>query len=322
MALHPAYTERFSLLEGIDSFEQLMADPALEERFHAFMQHRDAAPPPQVSTRDALVAGPHGPVAVRIYFPAGDHASRPCLVWMHGGAFVMGDLDMPEADRTAREVCVRAGAVVVSVDYRLAVHGVHYPVPLDDVVAVVRSVRDRAALYDVDRDRVAVGGASAGANLATGAVLRLRDEDGWQPAVLVAAYGVFHPVLPPVPPELAALMGQVPGLLRFTPEQTAGITAGYVGGPPGSADGYAMPALAELAGLCPVLLVDAEYDDLRASAEPFAAALDAAGVPWRRHLAPGVMHGFLNLPADVEPVGEAFQLIADVVATPATVPVT
>jgi acetyl esterase len=315
MSVHPAYAERFPLLEGIDSFEQLASDPALEERFHAFMQWRDAAPPPAVVTDDATVDGPHGPVPVRVYRPDGAATDLPCLVWMHGGAFMMGDLDMPEADRTAREVCARADAVVVSVDYRLAVGGVHYPVPLDDVVAVVRRVRADADRIGIDPARIAVGGASAGANLATGAVLRLRDEDGWQPALLVAAYGVFHPVLPPVSAEVDALMSQVPPMLRFTAEGTAGITANYLGGPPESADGYAMPALADLTGLCPVLMLDAEADDLRGSEEPFHDALVAAGVPVTRHLMPGLMHGFLNLPAEVEPVGRAFQTIADAVLT-------
>jgi acetyl esterase len=319
MPLHPAYVERFPLLDGIDSFEQLMGDPALEERFHTFMQWRDAAPPPDVATADTAVPGPHGPVPVRSYSPDGDGSSRPCLVWMHGGAFMMGDLDMPEADRTAREVCARAGAVVISVDYRLAVGGVHHPVPLDDCVAVVRWVRDTAASLGVDAERIAVGGASAGGNLATGAVLRLRDDDGWQPSWLIPAYGVFHPVLPRGSAELDALMSVAPDLLRFTPEQTAGITANYVGGPVETADGYAMPALADLAGLCPTLMVDAEYDDLRSSGELFAAALAAAGVDVRRHVAPGMMHGFVNLPAEIEPVGEVFQLIAETVAHPSPV---
>lgn len=320
MALHPAYVERFPLLEGIDSFEQLMGDPALEARFHTFMQWRETAPPPAAATRDITVPGPHGPVPVRVYEPSGGpEPDRPCLVWMHGGAFVMGDLDMPEADRTAREVCERAGAVVVSVDYRLAVGGVHHPVPLDDCVAVVRWVRDTAAALGVDRDRIAVGGASAGGNLATGAVLRLRDEDGWQPAVLIPAYGVFHPVLPPASVVLDTLMSSVPELLRFTADQTAGITSNYVGGPVETADGYAMPALADLAGLCPTLMLDAEYDDLRSSEELFAEALAAAGVDVRRHVAPGMMHGFVNLPAEIEPVGEVFQLIAEAVAHPSPV---
>ena len=161
-----------------------------------------------------------------------------------------------------------------------------------------------------------MGGASAGATLATGAVLRLRDEDGWTPAALIPVYGMFHAVLP-VAPEIDALMTEVPTLLRFTPESTAGVTANYLGGPVESADGYAMPILADLAGLCPVVLLDGEYDDLRASADLFAAALADAGVDVRRHLARGMMHGFVNLPAEVEPVGEVFSLMAETVAQPA-----
>ena len=319
MTLHPAYVERFSLLEGIDSLEELMSDPELEERFHAFMQWRDSAPPPDVPVRDTTVPGPHGPVPVRVYGEgAGD--PRPAFVWMHGGAFMMGDLDMPEADRTSREVAHRAGAVVVSVDYRLARDGVHYPVPLDDCVAVVRWVRDSALDLGVDPARIAVGGASAGATLATGATLRVRDEDDWQPAALLPVYGMFHAVLPDPTDEMAASMADVPDLLRFTPESTAGVTANYLGGPPESADGYAMPALADLAGLCPVWLYDAEYDDLRGSAEIFATALAAAGVDVGQHVAPGLMHGFTNLPAEIDAVGEVFQLMADVVRTPTVNP--
>lgn len=315
MAVHPAYAERFPLLEGIDSFEQLMGDPALEARFHAFMQWPDAAPAPDVATRDLEVPGPHGPVPVRVYTPEGPPGSRPALVWMHGGAFMFGDLDMPEADRTAREVCSRAGAVVVSVDYRLAIGGVHFPVPLDDVVAAVRWLRDGADDLGVDADRIAVGGASAGGNLATAAVIRLRDEEGWQPAVLVPAYGVFHAVLPPSTPEIDERMADVPPMLGFTDEQTAGFTANYVGGPAESADGSSMPGLADLTALCRTVMVDAEYDDLRRSEEPFHAALLAAGVDVTRHVQPGVLHGFLNLPAEVEPVGRAFQIIADAVGS-------
>ncbi|MFC6341868.1 hypothetical protein ACFP8W_07770, partial [Nocardioides hankookensis] len=62
MALHPSYVERFPLLDGISSFDQLMSDPALEQRFHEFMQWRDAAPPPAVVAEDRDVEGPHGPV--------------------------------------------------------------------------------------------------------------------------------------------------------------------------------------------------------------------------------------------------------------------
>ncbi len=318
--IHPTVAARFPLLEGIDSIEQVFGDPANEERFHAYMQYREATAPPQVPTRDDALPGPHGPVPVRVYAPGDGATARPALVWLHGGAFMAGDLDMPEAERPSREVCARVGAVVVSVDYRLAVGGVTYPVPLDDCVAVVRWVRDHADELGVDRDRISVGGASAGACLAAGATLRLRDEDGWSPASLILGYAMVHPHLPPAPAGLDELMTAVPELLRFRPQSIAGVTANYLGGPDVTPEGYAMPALADLAGLCPTVLLNAEYDDLRASGQAFTAALAAAGVDVRQVTVRGMLHGFLNLPADLGPLEEAYALIADVVSTSRSVP--
>ena len=192
-----------------------------------------------------MVAGPHGPVPVRIYEPAGG-GGPAARAWsgLHGGAFLGGDLDMREADWTAREVCARAGAVVVSVDYRLAVDGVCYPVPHDDTVAAVTWVRDNAEALGIDASRIAVGGASAGANLTAGAVLKLRDRDGWLPSALVFVYGVAHPVVPPASPALAAALAELPPLLAPPPgERDDFLTVNYLGGPISSADGYAMPAL-------------------------------------------------------------------------------
>jgi acetyl esterase len=273
-------------------------------------------PVAEVDVRSESAPGPHGRIPVRVYTPPSSAGTdRPALVWMHGGAFMVGDLDMVEADGVAREVCARADAVVVSVDYRLAVGGVTYPVPHDDVVAAVRWVRDDAAALGVDPTRISVGGASAGGNLAAGATLRLRDDDGWLPTALLLAYTTTHAVVPPLSASLAERMTEVPRLLRFLPEDRAGITRNYRGGPASRADGYAMPANAVLDGLCPVVLLNAEYDDLRASAEAFAAQLAVAGVDVRQVLVPGTLHGFLNIPASLEPVGRALDVMAETVGT-------
>jgi acetyl esterase len=311
--IHSSQASKFFLLEGIESFEAGLADPATRARLDEFMSMTEAPPPPDVDVRDDSAPGPHGPVPVRVYSPPGAGPDLPCLVWLHGGAFRMGDLDMPEADWTARQICARAAAVVVSVDYRLCVGGVTYPVPHDDVVAAVRWVRDGAAALGVDPRRIALGGASAGGNLATGAVLRLRDDDGWLPTSLLLAYTTLHAVVPPLSPHLAELMDEVPRLLRFLPDTRRGITENYLGAPASAADGYAMPANAVLDGLCPVLLLNSEYDDLRPSAEAFAARLAVAGVDVRQVLVRGMLHGFLNLHPGVEPVDEALALMAEVV---------
>jgi acetyl esterase/lipase len=267
---------------------------------------------PDVRVRSDTAPGPHGPVPVRVYDDGDGHGAgeRPCLVWMHGGAFIAGNLDMPEADWFSRELARRAGAVVVSVDYRLCNDGVHYPVPHDDVVAAVRWARDSAPELGIDPGRVSAGGASAGANLAAGAALRLRDADGQPPAGLIFVYGVAHSVVPPMSAEHVALMREVPAMLQFPPAVTSAFNVNYLGGPVSEADGYAFPALADLRGLCPTLVLNAEYDDLRASGQAFAATLAAAGVDVRQVMVTSMLHGFLNLPATIGPVSAALDLIA------------
>jgi len=316
MPLHPAIVAKLHLLDGIGSWQELEAEPEKAAKMQEFDSWPDAGPAPDVDVRPATAPGPHGDVPVRIYEPPASVAGdRPALVWVHGGAFLGGDLDMVEADGVAREICARAGAVVVSVDYRLCHGGITYPVPHDDVVAAIRWVRDGAVALGVDPARIAVGGASAGANLTAGAALRLRDDDGWRPVALLLAYPVAHAVLPPATASLAALMADLPRMLRFLPEDTQFINANYLGGAHSRADGYAMPAHGVLDGLGPVVVLNAEYDDLRPSGEAFTAALARAGVDVRQVLVRDMPHGFLNRPAAaLEPVDRALDLLAEVVA--------
>jgi acetyl esterase len=316
MPVHPAYAEHLPLLAGLPSITDLIggADPEMLARLDAYRRATTGSEPPAVPTQMDNAPGPHGPVPVRVYRPTGPTAGRPCLVWAHGGAFVIGDLDMPEADWVSRAIATRAGAVVVSVDYRLAVGGVTYPIPHDDVAAAIRWVRDSASALAIDPVRITFGGASAGGNLAAGAALRVRDEDDWLPAHLVLAYPVAHPVIPPASSQLAAAMAEVPQVLRFLPSDIEGFTINYLGGPVSKADGYAMPAIAGLDGLCPTLILNAEYDDLRPSGQAFAAALALAGVDVRQVTVSGMLHGFLNDSVDIAPISEALDLIAEVVA--------
>jgi acetyl esterase len=310
--IHPDVAARLVLLTGIPSVIEGFADPAMRPRLEEFAAWPPAQSLPAVDIKDETAPGPHGPVPVRVYRPPQAAPPCPALVWLHGGGFVMGDLDMAETDWTSREVCDRAGAVVVSVDYRLAGGDITYPVPLDDVVAAVRSVRDDAAALSVDPARISVGGASAGGNLAAAAALTLRDDDGWTPARLILAYPALHPVLPPPSRSVAAAVAELPRVLTFLPEDIAHITADYLG-PDREPDAYAMPALGALDGLCPTLVINAEYDSLRASGEAFAAALAAAAVDVRQIMVPGMLHGFLNLPAGLQAVDWTLTLMAETV---------
>ena len=314
MPFHPDVTARFHYLDGLTSMGAAYSDPVLIQQIRQFETWDAAEAPPAVHTRSQSAPGPHGPVPVRIYSPSAEvPVGAPCLVWLHGGGFIGGDLDMHEADWTAREVCVAAGAVVVSVDYRLAVGGVCYPVPHDDTVAAVTWVRDRAEELGVDPARITIGGASAGGNLTAGAAVRLRDRDGWVPAALALVYPVLHARVPPPPPSLAAALAELPAVFRSSPGEERPLTENYLGGPLSSADGYAFAANAILDRLCPTLVLNAEYDNLRPSGEAFTAALALAGVDVLQLTVRGMLHGFLNLPAEVEPVRRCLDLIAETV---------
>jgi acetyl esterase/lipase len=215
---------------------------------------------------------------------------------------------MREADWTARDMAATADAVVISVDYRLAVDGVTYPVPLDDVVSSIRWVRAHSA--DLGISRVSVGGASAGANLAAGAALRLRDEDEWVPRQLILVYAILHGTLPLPSESLAKAQQEMLPVMRLTADLTAGMVKNYLGEESSTPSGYAMPGSANLTGLGPTLVLNAEYDDLRASGEAFSASLAAAGVDIQQVLVKGLLHGFLNLSRDFTPVGDALNLMA------------
>jgi len=227
---------------------------------------------------DLEVSGPHGPVPVRVYEPP--TPAETVLVWAHGGGFRHGDLDMPESDHVGAELARRAGAVVFAVGYRLAVGGVRYPVPIDDVHAVWTWVTGRADLPA----RTAIGGASAGAALALSTALRVRDAGEPAPDLLLLAYPFTHFPVPTL------------GLGRSL-ENIEAMVRNYVGRisdlPPD-----ALPGAARLDGLPPVHILLSDEDDLRPSGELLERQLREVGVPAETFLARGTTHGHLNRPGD------------------------
>jgi acetyl esterase len=257
----------------------------------------DYRAPEVETTRDVMVTYEEGSFGIRVYTPASTSTARPLLVWCHGGAWAAGDLEGPEADATAREVAVRADAVVISVDYRLATNGVHYPTPMKDVVAAYLWARENAESLGADPERITLAGASAGGNLAAGAALWIRDHGLPMPVSLALAYPALHPELPTPSAELQSKLDRLNKVSAAAPEILAPMIENYLGAPTSDASSYAMPGVAvDLTGLPPTYIFNNEYDGLRASAEKFAYQLAAGGNRVLLETLPGVGHGHFARP--------------------------
>jgi acetyl esterase/lipase len=272
-----------------------------------------------LTVRDVALEAAGHPFAVRVY-PAAAPASA-ALVWAHGGGFLGGTLDMPEADQTARLLAER-GIPVVSVGYSLAPADlllelpdeqrgpnvpsraqieaeiaasgprVHYPVASLQLLAAFDWALEQADELGVPSRTVAIGGASAGGNLAASAALRARDRGTDMPAALLLCYPALHAELPPVSPDLADALG--PAASEENPVRV--LELNYVGDPALLAEAYAFPGGHDVRGLAPTTIVNAGRDRLRASGEAFAAELAVAGVDVAVAQERDADHGFLNLP--------------------------
>jgi acetyl esterase len=253
--------------------------------------------PNEFSVTEGVVAGRGGDIAIRDYEPY-QVTAPTSLLWVHGGGFVLGGLDQVESDAPARYLAAR-GRRVRTIDYRLAPNigpfknprlGAapgRFPAAHHDVLDVAESLRTSAG-------PIALGGASAGANLAAGAVLSMRDEGAPMPRSLLLMYGTFHSILPEDPSVESGLKGLFPRWL-FNPAMTRRIGLNYVGDEIGLTEPYAFPGGADLDGFPPTLSVDATNDRLRRSGHAFHQELLDAGVAARELVVRGI-HGFLGTP--------------------------
>ena len=243
-------------------------------------------PDPRVRRTDAVVAG-RPDVRVRWYRPAGPRAPLPCLVWLHGGGYVMGTLD--ENDDRLDRMVLELGCAVVSVDWRLAPEH-PYPAGLDDAETVWRALAGDPAAHGVDPERLAVGGASAGAGLATALCLRLRETGFPQPAMQLLIY----PMLDDRERTASIRAADDPGhwgLWHLAANRLC--WAAYLGPlAGGDVPATAAPARAEnLSGLAPAFLAIGDVDAFLDENLAYAARLSRSGVPTELHVYPGVIHG-------------------------------
>ncbi|GGR13326.1 esterase [Actinoplanes ianthinogenes] len=242
-------------------------------------------------------------VPARLYRVPG-RAAEAALVWVHGGAFVSGDLAMAEAHWTGSMLAAR-GIPVLSLDYRKALHGVRFPAASDDVLAGWGWAVSHPERLGVAAGRMHLGGASAGGNLAAGVAKRLRDGAGRPPASVLLAYPAVHPELTGWDEAGLAAIRDERSAVYFSPEWVRDLSLHYAGDA-GPADPYAFPGVGDLAGTPPTLIIDCERDTLRRSGELYAEQLRAAGAEVSAHLLAGAAHGTLN-----EPFSEAGQRTVD-----------
>jgi acetyl esterase len=235
---------------------------------------------------DISVPGPAGPVRARLYVPEGDPATRPLLVYLHGGGWVVCDLDTH--DNLCRFLARESGALVLSIDYRLAPEH-PFPAAVDDALAAFRFGVEQAGELGADPRAVAIGGDSAGGNLAS-VVSHLSVADGGPvPAFTLSIYPVTD-----LSEKRASyrLFGE--GFV-LTEAHMDWYRSHYLPDAAAALDPRASPLLFEdFAGLPPTYIATAGFDPLRDEGEEYARRLREAGVPvaLRRH--PGLIHGFAN----------------------------
>lgn len=233
---------------------------------------------------DVDMAGPNGALPGRVYVDATAAPTGRALVWAHGGAFVGGTLDMPEANWVSMELASR-GVPVLSIDYTKCL-GVSYPVPSDDVLAWWAFARRHAErLLDLPAEALFLGGASAGATLTAGAVQRIIDSGGAVPRGLVLVYPPVHPdsVDPSHLPEEG---------------EDGGLSLNFAGTWAAMRDPQVFPGLGTAEGFPATLSVACELDGFVPSAVAFHELLDAAGVDNELRIEQDADHGHIDEPSD------------------------
>jgi acetyl esterase len=261
-----------------------------------------ADPPAVARVSDIAIDGPGGDLPLRVYHP-NPGEELPALCFFHGGLWTLGTLD--SIDEVCRRLARRARRVVVSVDYRLAPEH-PFPAGLEDCVAAVEWVAAHGAALGADPTRLAVGGTSAGGNLAAATCLFVREFDGPEIEGQLLLYPMLDSGL-----DASSLDERADGPL-LTRRDVAWAYETYLRSPVDRHNPFVSPVRADsLDGLPPALVVTAGFDPLRDEGAAYATALSDAGVPTRHDHEPAMPHGFLSLAADVDVADGALDRVAE-----------
>lgn len=251
----------------------------------AYSQALSQPHPEDMKVEDRDLSLSHGIVTVRVYTPASAKGDEPAIIYSHGGGFMKGDLE--SSDTFAWGIAEDVGAVVISVDYRLAPEH-PFPAAFDDVYGTLVHVAENAEAFGIDTNRIAVCGDSAGGNLSAAACLAARDWNGPK----IVAQSLIYPGT-----GLEQSGGSydenadAPGLTKAATEtyRDLYIPAAESNNP------YARPVIAErFEGLPPAYVHTAQHDPIRDDGEIYADKLRAAGNDVVYHCAENMIHGFLR----------------------------
>ena len=269
--------------------------------------------PPVAEVRDLAFDGPRGEVPVRVYRPesavearggnAADAGPARALVHLHGGGWTLGTLD--SVDGICRELAVRADAVVVSVDYRLAPEH-PFPVAVDEAAAAVEWTADVAGAFGGDPKRLGVAGTSAGGTLAFAAALHAREFDGPDLGGQFLLYPIAGDDL-----DTDSYRENADGPL-LTRADMDRFYDNYLRSPVDAANPFAVPLRADdLGGLPPATVVTAGFDPLRDDGVALADRFADEGTPVERRHYPAMAHGFCSLADRVAVADDALSAVAD-----------
>jgi len=266
----------------------------------AAIQADAGTPEPVEEVIDASIPGPDGPLPVRIYRPAGE-GPLPVLVYFFGGGWTLGSIET--GDAICRSLANAAGCLTVAVGYRLAPEN-KFPAAPNDCFAGVRWVVENAGRFGGDGSRVAVGGDSAGGNLAAAVTLMAKEADGPRLLAQLLVYPNTDQFA-----DTPSLRENTDPLL-FNDKSVRWYWDNYLASPEDGGHPLASPLRApDHSGLPPALVITAEYDPLRDEGERYAERLRECGVPVESSRYPGMVHGFFamagTLDAGRRAVGQA-----------------
>lgn len=283
--------------------------PPVEARaaYDRFIAARNFTPEPVARVEDIEIDGPHGPVGLRIYTPEIPVAGvpRPVFLFFHGGGFVIGSVE--SRDPQCRRIANATGAIVVAARYRLAPEH-KFPVAHDDAWAATQWLCANAGKIGGDPARIALGGDSAGGNLA--AVMCQQARDARLPPFVLQA--LVYPTT-----DFGFTLDLPSYALRdedffLTRDQIAWYHQQFIPPETDMRDPRLAPALcADFGDLPPALIITAEFDPLRDDGAHYGDKLAAAGIPVEYRCYPGTIHGFFHYSAILDTARTALdQMIA------------